>query len=721
MTRRELFQGIALAAGAARAQTAALPWHRRTYRWGQTNITEKDPVRYDIPWWREQWKRTRVQGVIINAGGIVAYYPSKFPLQHRAEFLNGRDLYGELAAAAHADGLVVLARMDSNRAGEAFYKQHPDWFAIDANGAPYRAAEKYISCVNSPYYGEYLPGVLAEIIERSHPEGITDNSWSGLNRDSICYCENCARKFRAASGRALPAKHDWDDPVYREWIRWSYRGRLEVWDLNNRATRSAGGPDCLWIGMNGGSVAGQSRAFRDCREICRRAGIIMLDHQSRSDSGGFQQNSETGKLIHGILGWDKLIPESMAMYQAGRDAFRIAAKPPAEARMWMIEGIAGGLQPWWHHIGAYQEDRRMFGTAEPVMRWHEQNEKYLVNRLPVAAVGVVWSQQNTDFYGRESPEDLTESPHRGMVNALVRARIPYVPVHVDDIEREGGELAVLILPNVAAMSDGQCAAIRRFVEHGGGLIATGVTSLYTEDGSPRPDFALADLFGAHRVSPPAATERNAASASFHTYLRLAPEQRGHHVLAGFNDTDILAFGGMLEPLRVDAGSKVPLTFIPPFPIYPPETAWMRTPNTDIPGLVLTGRVAFLPADIDRRFDRDHLPDRAGLLENLVRWAASDDIPLSISGHGLLDCNLYRQPGRLILHIANLTNPGAWRAPIDECFPVGPLDIRVKLPGGVHAQSVQLRVSGQSAKLRIDRGWAEFRVASVLDHELAVLE
>jgi hypothetical protein len=63
------------------------PWYRRTYRWGQTNITEKDPVRYDIPWWREFWKRTRVQGVIINAGGIVAYYPSKFPLQHRAEFL----------------------------------------------------------------------------------------------------------------------------------------------------------------------------------------------------------------------------------------------------------------------------------------------------------------------------------------------------------------------------------------------------------------------------------------------------------------------------------------------------------------------------------------------------------------------------------------------------------------------------------------------------------
>ena len=152
------------------------PWYRHAYRWGQTNITEKDPVRYDIPWWREHWKRTHIQAVIINAGGIVAYYPSKFPLHHRAEFLKGRDLFYELTKAAHDDGLFVMARMDSNRTAEDFFKAHPDWFTRDANGNPYRAADKYITCINSPYYDEYLPGILREIIERSHPEGVTDNS-----------------------------------------------------------------------------------------------------------------------------------------------------------------------------------------------------------------------------------------------------------------------------------------------------------------------------------------------------------------------------------------------------------------------------------------------------------------------------------------------------------------------------------------------------------------
>ena len=101
-TRRTFLQITAAAALSApvTAQTRAggkQPWYLRTYRWGQTNITEQDPIQYDIAWWRDYWKRTEVQGVIVNAGGIVAYYPSKFPLQYRAQFLNGRDLYGELS------------------------------------------------------------------------------------------------------------------------------------------------------------------------------------------------------------------------------------------------------------------------------------------------------------------------------------------------------------------------------------------------------------------------------------------------------------------------------------------------------------------------------------------------------------------------------------------------------------------------------------------------
>ena len=166
-----------------------LPWYKTVTRWGQVNITEKDPPQYDIQRWRKFWKQTGTKGVIINAGGIVAYYPTRVPLHRPATFLGGRDLFGELCRAAHEDGLAVFARMDSNRAHEEFFKAHPDWFAIDVSGKPYKAGDLFITCINSPYYNDHIPSILTEIATLYHPEGFTDNSWSGLGRESICYCD----------------------------------------------------------------------------------------------------------------------------------------------------------------------------------------------------------------------------------------------------------------------------------------------------------------------------------------------------------------------------------------------------------------------------------------------------------------------------------------------------------------------------------------------------
>ena len=153
----------------------------------------------------------------------------------------------------------------------------------------------------------------------------------------------------------------------------------------------------------------------------------MLDHQRRDDDTGFQQNGDTGKRVHELLGWDKLAPESMAMYESGPGYYRVASKPAAEARMWMIAGIAGGIQPWWHYVGAYHEDRRMYATPGPVMQWWRANQRYLIDRTPVASVGLVWSQRNTDFFGRDDPAGRVDAPYTGFMHALVRAQDPLHP------------------------------------------------------------------------------------------------------------------------------------------------------------------------------------------------------------------------------------------------------------------------------------------------------
>ena len=197
----------------AETGTAQEPWYRRVMRWGQTNIREIDaaPGHYDVPWWVEHWKATHVQGVIVNAGGIVAYYPSAFPLHRRSPYLGERDVFGEVTQAARDNGIVVVARMDSSRANERFYFEHPDWFTVDAEGKPYHAGDFdgpfYTACISSPYYREFLPAVLQEICERYKPEGFSDNSWSGLSRDQHLPLRALPQGVRGALRRTSAAQN----------------------------------------------------------------------------------------------------------------------------------------------------------------------------------------------------------------------------------------------------------------------------------------------------------------------------------------------------------------------------------------------------------------------------------------------------------------------------------------------------------------------------------
>ena len=152
---------------------------------------------------------------------------------------------------------------------------------------------------------------------------------------------------------------------------------------------------------------------------------------------------------------------------------------------------------------------------------------------------------------------------------------------------------------------------------------------------------------------------------------------------------------------------------------------MREPKTDVPGLLLntttTGaRIAFLPADLDRRFSRDNLPDHGDLLANLIRWTAKDNIPLALEGPGFIDSHLYRQPGRLILHLVNLTSASTWRQPLHELISVGPLHVRLKLPADVRAKRARLLVSGKGASVNASAGWCHFETETILDHEVLVV-
>ncbi|HLT59841.1 MAG TPA: Tat pathway signal protein, partial [Microlunatus sp.] len=381
---------------------------------------------------------------------------------------------------------------------------------------------------------------------------------------------------------------------------------------------------------------------------------------------------------------------------------------------------------------------------EPLFGWHAEHEAYLIDREPIATVGVLWSQDNVDFYGRDEVVTRVTLPRQGVVNALIRARIPFRPVHVDHLDRDAAGLRTVIVPNLGALSDDQCEAIRRFVATGGGLVITGESSRYDEHGDPRPDFGLADVIGAHATGSHHGSADEASSNwetwAEHSYLRLPAEDRDEaagprpvepvtpaerpEALAGFEGTDLIGFAGRIEVVRPDRPEEVALTLVPPFPIYPPETSWMRRPTSSVPALILRdhqgGRVAYLPADLDRCFGRDGQPDHGRLLAGLVRWTHREPLPLVITGTGTLDCQLYRQGDRLILHLVNLTATGTGRAPIEEFVPVGPFRVEVGAPG---AEPVA-RSLVTGAELAVEASGPDrltLTVPRILDHEVVVIE
>ena len=153
-----------------------------------------------------------------------------------------------------------------------------------------------------------------------------------------------------------------------------------------------------------------------------------------------------------------------------------------------------------------------------------------------------------------------------------------------------------------------------------------------------------------------------------------------------------------------------------------------------PALVLNAlpsgnRIAYLPADIDRRFARDNLPDHGQLLAALTRWCAHGQIPLEVEGPGLIDCRLYGQElhgtpaKRLILHLVNLNNAAGSRTPAHEILPIGPVKVRVRADRRDVAWKPRVRqlVGAGELPARFDGHWCEVEVPRITDHEVLVIE
>src|SRR5262249_30883031 len=94
----------------------------------------RDPLTLDVASWMDYWASLKLDALLLNGGGIVAFYPTAVPYHHRSEFLGSRDLVEEFARATKARNMRLVARMDCNYAYGDALKAHPDWWEVTREG-----------------------------------------------------------------------------------------------------------------------------------------------------------------------------------------------------------------------------------------------------------------------------------------------------------------------------------------------------------------------------------------------------------------------------------------------------------------------------------------------------------------------------------------------------------------------------------------------------------
>jgi hypothetical protein len=458
------------------------------------------------------------------------------------------------------------------------------------------------------------------------------------------------------------------------------------------------------------------------KAIGELAPVLIADRQARRGLAPPWLNGKNGKEYRSTMGSKPIV----GIFSVGLEEpyrWKDSVQSDAEIRLWVAEGIANGLRPWFTKFSGTLHDRRWLKVVADLYQWHHRAEKYLRHQAPLARVGLVYSQQTAWFYGGDRAREKVEDHTLGWYQALIEARIPFEMVHDRLLDADHvDQFKTLILPNIAALSDAQCEQLRGYVRRGGSLVATYESSLYDQWGARRKDFGLADLFGV-------SCKGRAQGPMQNSYLRLEKDPatgERHPLLAGLEDAPRIVNGVWRLEVEVrEPFAHPPLTLIPSYPDLPMEKVYPRTPQTDIPGVFLRaagqGRIVYFPWDIDRTFWEVLCLDHAKLLRNAVVWATNEEPPVRVTGPGVLDVTAWRQPESLTVHLVNLTNPMMMKGPARELIPVGEQKIRVRLPEGRPAKRVHLLVAGQSLPVAQEGAYLTAAVPSILDHEVVAID
>jgi hypothetical protein len=634
------------------------------------------------------------------------YYDTKVGHKHSA--LGDHDMLREFSAACRRARMNILYYVYMAQAHEPRGECHAerDFAAVDADGR--RATDK-LMCMNSPGR-DYIEALLRELSAGYDFDGYWLDCFGWGAWGKPCYCEACKARFLADTGCALPAPDDQALSSRRTYRRWIQRQRLVVKREINGVIRSANPK--LTIVYNEGpkgirrGTAGPGHFDGDdylCTEFHYEDGhgSLPLDcraHQAVKPGVPFEievyrfhvrfNKMERANQVRSV---DHLFSEmATVIANGGMIQYYDQILPDGTLCPRSLERLKG----------AFAEVRRREPFAPRGQR-----------RVPYAAI--LWSGASDAFAAdpaaREHGKDLD-----GFHFALMEKHIPYGLV--TDKSLRAGELGgarVVILPNVTCLSEEEAATLRQFVRGGGGLVATHRTSMQDEWGNPRPDFLLADLFGADYLE----------QLSYrYSFVKLSGK---HALFEGLPPGwPMSVFKEWQLKVAVRDSARGHGCIVHPFRGH--RLVHMPGEEAPYPGLVThevgKGRVVYVPHPLGLCYGEYGHPDHRQLIANAVRWAAGEAPPIEVEAPATVEVEPWESASsdKWMIHLLNFTAAGPARTKgsvIDEAIPVH--DLVLRLPFRVRRATLQ--PEARELKVRPVGGGSEIVVPRLETYSVVVVE
>ncbi len=445
---------------------------------------------------------------------------------------------------AHEAGIKVSTYMKTTSLQwKPMFHERPeskDWIMIYQDGSPAlygKDPERYMGCLNNAGWRGFLKEMIKEAVDigvdglfyDNHfvPRQLTGSTDEGFAESWACYCDTCGEQFKAYTKKtlgwpcALPATPDWDDPVWQAFIDFRDESLVSVTRMIVDCAKELK-PDIVvypnvcppWF--SGGGAKGSAT-----NEIADIVDILLFEGNTQPRleiAGGLPRP------INAAVDW------KYATALTNKPVFTRAHAPdnvytPEHSMLGIAESFAFGGSYQYLIANVLEQEDVKRAAVKRYYAFLKRNEKYYNDVTEPADVAILVSGPTINWFYPDQAAQSGQMPRsiQGISQALVELHIPFNVVVDKQVLQDHG-YRVLVLPNVACMSDEQADAIERFVEGGGAVVATNATSLYDEKNRMRDDFALAKVFGLHHGELADGAVKNQLVRGLSVYLPGDPEE-----------------------------------------------------------------------------------------------------------------------------------------------------------------------------------------------------